>query len=54
MSPLTIAKVALGVAGIAIFVVSLRPGLDSLRWIAIGLLAVAILLRFAERRPPKG
>ena len=52
MNPVTIAKIALGVAGLAIFALSMKPGMERLRWVAIGLLAVAFLLRFADRRRP--
>ena len=53
MNQVTIAKLALGIAGVTIFALSMRPGMERLRWVAIGLLAVAFLLRFLGRRPPR-
>lgn len=53
MDRLTQAKLALTVVAAILFAGSMRlEDADYLRWIAIGLLAVAILLRFV-RRPPR-
>jgi hypothetical protein len=53
MTPLVIARVALLVAGIILFVMSIRTGHDTYRYVAIGLLAVAIILRFVDRAMTK-
>ena len=48
-------RVALLIAGIALFAIAARTGEDLYRFIAIGLLAVAVILRFVgRRRPPPG
>lgn len=50
-----VTRVKLGLALIAaiLFAASMRrPDVDILRWIAIGLLTVAVLLRFVRKRPP--
>ena len=43
-------KLVLALAGVMVFFVSTRTGLDVLRWIGIGLVAVAWLLRFVRPR----
>ncbi len=56
MTPLVIARLALLAAAIILFVMSARTGQDTFRWVAIGLLIVAVGLRFVDRgrgpRPP--
>jgi hypothetical protein len=48
--PLTIAKLALAVAGVVIWLYGNRTGQATLNYIGIGLLAVAVILRFVSRR----
>ena len=52
MTQLTRFKLALAVAAAVLFGLSMRTGEDWLRWLAIGLLAAAVLLRFVGPRPP--
>ena len=44
-------KLVLAVLGLMSFFLSVRTGIDTLRWVGIGLLAIAYGLRFL-RRPP--
>lgn len=53
MSPVAIAKLALALAGIVVFLVGIRIGMPMIRWTGIGLVVVAWLLRFAERKPAR-
>jgi hypothetical protein len=46
MSEQLIAKLVITGAGLAVFFVGVRTENDLLRWIGIGLVAVAFLLRF--------
>jgi hypothetical protein len=49
----TRAKLALALMAAILFAASMRrEDSDYLRWIAIGLLAAAVALRFVRRRPP--
>ena len=50
MTPTTAAKFALAIAGILVWGMGLRLDNSSLRLIGIGLLAAALLLRFAKGR----
>ena len=50
MTPMTTAKVALALAGILVWGMGVRLANPSLRWIGIGLIAAAVLLRFAKGR----
>lgn len=50
MDRLTAFKLGLGLAAAVLFAASLRTGNDTFRWVAIALLAVAVLLRFARPR----
>ena len=52
MTPLLIARLALLLAGIALFLIGIRTGQDPYRYVAIGLLAVAVLIRFIDRKRP--
>ena len=53
MTPLVVARIALLLAGVVLFVMSIRTGQDTYRYVAIGLLAVAIILRFVDRAMAK-
>ncbi len=52
MRPATVAKLALAVAGVAVFLFGVRADSSVLRWIGTGLVAVAWLLRFVKDVPP--
>lgn len=52
MDRLAQAKLALLVMAAIFFAGSLRSGLDWPRWVAIGLLIVALALRLFRPRPP--
>lgn len=47
-------RLLLGLIGVAFFLWSLRTGTDWARWVAIGCLAVAVLLRFVDRMLQRG
>ena len=49
MTPLVVARLALLLAGIALFLIGIRTGQDPYRYVAIGLLGVAVILRFVDR-----
>lgn len=49
MTPLVIARLALLLAAIVLFIIGVRSGQPPYRYVAIGLLAVAIILRFVDR-----
>ena len=51
MTRLAALKLALAVSGIALFFWANREDRQTLRWIAIGLVAAAWVLRFAARKP---
>ena len=53
MTPLVVARLALLLAGIALFLMGIRTGQDTYRYVAIGLLAVAVILRFVDRSRSK-
>ena len=53
MKPITIAKYTVAGCGILVFGIGIRYNIESLRWVAIGLVAVAWMLRFAKGRPPE-
>jgi hypothetical protein len=46
-------RLLLLVAGVTAFGVAIRSGIEWLRWVGIGLAAVALLLRFAPRSSGK-
>ncbi len=48
MTPLGIAKTALVIVGMLIFLVGIRTANEYLRWIGIACVAIAWLLRFAK------
>jgi hypothetical protein len=57
VTPISIAKLALTLAGIVVFLLGIQAGNAMLRWTGIGLVAMAFLLRFADRpgaRPRHG
>jgi hypothetical protein len=51
MTPIAIAKLVLAAAGIAVFYYGWQTGQQPVRWIGIGLVFAAVLLRFLRRRP---
>jgi Zn-dependent membrane protease YugP len=54
MTPVTVAKLTLALAGLLVFGYGVRADLPVIRWIGVGLVAVAVLLRFVPTRPPNG
>jgi hypothetical protein len=50
MSPLLIARLALGVAGIVVWGVGTRLQIPVVSWTGIGLLVLTLMLRFAKGR----
>ena len=50
MSPLVAARLALLLAAIVLFYLSIKTGLDPYRYVAIGLLIVAVIIRFVDRK----
>jgi hypothetical protein len=53
MSPVSIAKLVLAVAGIGVFLLGVRLGIPMLRWTGTALVVIAWLLRFADRAGPR-
>ncbi|MFN8582832.1 MAG: hypothetical protein U0163_17890 [Gemmatimonadaceae bacterium] len=53
MTPIVRAKVSLLIIGGLLLAYGIRADLATLRWVAIGVLAVAFLLRLANRRDAK-
>jgi hypothetical protein len=51
MTPLTIAKLSVGLAGVIVWGFGVRTGDQRINWIGIALLAVALALRFVKPRP---
>ena len=49
MTRVTAAKLALGITGIGLFLWANDPDQQGIRWIAVGLVAAAWMLRFVER-----
>jgi hypothetical protein len=49
MNPIVIARVALLAAAVILFVMSIRTGQDVFRYVAIGLLVVAVVIRLVDR-----
>ena len=49
MSPLLAARLALLVAAVGLFWMSIQTGLDTYRFVAIALLVVAVIIRFIDR-----
>ena len=50
MSQLTIAKLALAIAGIVVWWYGVQAANRMLTWVGVGLLATAVVLRFLGRR----
>lgn len=50
MSPLLIARLALGIGGIVVWGVGTRNQIPIVTWTGIGLLVLTLLLRFAKGR----
>jgi hypothetical protein len=53
MSPVSIAKLVLAVAGIVVFLMGASSGIPMLRWTGTALVLIAWLLRFADRAGPR-
>lgn len=51
MTPVAWARIALALGAIAVFAFGIQTGDERVRYVGIGLLVVALLLRFA--RPPR-
>lgn len=49
VTTLTRVKLGLAIMALIFFAAGIRSGLDWQRWMAIGLLAVAVVLRYVER-----
>jgi hypothetical protein len=49
VTPLTTARLGLLLAGIALFIYSMRTGVEWARLAAIGLLVLAVVIRFVDR-----
>ncbi len=49
MTPMTIAKLTLGLIAAVLFGLGVRGGHPALRWAAIAFLAAAVLVRFFDR-----
>lgn len=50
MTPLTTVKVTLALAGLVLFGLGIRLSHDTLRWVGLGLVALAWVTRFAGPR----
>lgn len=53
MSPLSIAKLVLAIAGIVVFLLGVSSGIPVMRWTGTALVVIAWLLRFADRAGPR-
>ena len=53
MDRLTVTKIALALAGVGMFAFGIRSEDNVVRWIGIGLVVVAFLLRFFKRTKPE-
>ena len=51
MDRVTVAKVACALAGLGIFAYGIRTDNNVVRWVGIGLVIVAFLLRFVRKKP---
>ena len=51
MTPRTIGRLTLAIAGVVVFGIGIRLGNANVRWLAIGLVAASWLLRFAREKP---
>src|SRR4029453_19132366 len=52
MDRITVAKIALALAGVGIFAYGIRSEDNLIRWVGIGLVVVAFLLRFFKTTKP--
>ena len=50
MTGLTMAKLVLAAMAVGLFIAGVRLDHPTVRWIAVGLMAVAVALRFVGRR----
>ena len=53
MDRITVTKIALALAGVGMFAYGVRSEDTVVRWIGIGLVVVAFLLRFFKRTKPE-
>ena len=53
MDRITVAKIALALAGVGMFAYGIRSEDDVVRWIGIGLVVIAFLLRFFKTTKPE-
>ena len=51
MTRLTMAKIVLGIGGLVVFGIGVRVDRPGWRWVAVGMVAVAWLLRFIRTGP---
>jgi len=49
----TVAKIAFALAGVGIFAYGIRSEDTVVRWVGIGLVVAAFLLRFVKKRTPE-
>jgi len=50
MNPIATAKIALALSAAILFGLGIRTDIPALRWAAIAFLAIAVLLRFFDKR----
>ena len=53
MDRVTVLKIAFALAGIGIFAYGVRTENNVVRWVGIGFVVAAFLLRFMKRRAPE-
>ena len=53
MDRITVAKIALALAGVGMFAYGIRSEDNLVRWVGIGLVVVAFLLRFFKATKPE-
>jgi hypothetical protein len=53
MDRVTVAKIAFALAGVGIFAYGIRTEDSVVRWVGIGLVIAAFLLRFVKKRTPE-
>jgi hypothetical protein len=53
MDRITVAKIALALAGVGMFAYGIRSEDNLVRWVGIGLVVVAFLLRFVKTTRPE-
>jgi hypothetical protein len=53
MDRVTVAKIAFALAGVGIFAYGIRTEDSVVRWVGIGLVIAAFLLRFVKKRSPE-